>query len=44
MENKKPPAFRTNKFAKKDMDTLKANKSAPYPPSLNKIPKQDNPQ
>jgi hypothetical protein len=44
LEKKNPPAFKTNKFTQDEMDTVKAKKAAENPPSLNNIPKQNNPQ
>jgi len=36
--------FKTNKFYEDDLDTLKAKKAKDYVPSLNNIPKENNPQ
>ncbi|WP_290439059.1 hypothetical protein [Paenibacillus sp. GP183] len=44
MKKKNPPAFRTNKFTQNEQDPIKAKKAADYPPSMDNIPKQNNPQ
>jgi hypothetical protein len=44
LEKKNPPAFKTNKFISDEKDSIKAKKAADYPPSMNDIPKQNNPQ
>jgi hypothetical protein len=44
LEKKNPPVFKTNKFIQDEKDTIKEKKVVDYPPSLNNIPKQNNPQ
>ncbi|WJH33326.1 hypothetical protein N6H14_25055 [Paenibacillus sp. CC-CFT747] len=45
-KEKKARAHQINKFIQEppSQETLSASKAAEYPPSLNRIPKQNNPQ
>ncbi|MFK7697527.1 hypothetical protein [Paenibacillus sp. HJGM_3] len=44
MARNKLPAHKTNKFVTDEKDPISTKKAADYPPSLNHIPKQNNPQ
>ncbi|WP_281280406.1 hypothetical protein [Paenibacillus koleovorans] len=44
MPKRNTPVHKTNKFEDDHMKTLKAVKAAATPPSLNNLPKQNNPQ